>query len=127
MEEAAKARRQFDEKYAAEKKREGDMEAEVDCIWPKLMDPLTMSSQYSRLGGELSSLKVQLGDFEKDLSEFKNINKRYTDQLIKVKASTVLERAYQNMLTASQMSDMANNDLEKYAKALDRYVTRHYN
>lgn len=29
MEEAARARRQFDEKFAAEKKREGDMEAEV--------------------------------------------------------------------------------------------------
>ena len=32
MEEAAKARRQFDEKYAAEKKREADMEAEVR-VW----------------------------------------------------------------------------------------------
>ena len=32
MEEAAKARRQFDEKYAVEKKREGDMEAEVRVI-----------------------------------------------------------------------------------------------
>lgn len=29
MEEAARARRQFDEKYTEEKKREGDMEAEV--------------------------------------------------------------------------------------------------
>ena len=29
MEEAARARRQFDDKYALEKKREGDMEAEV--------------------------------------------------------------------------------------------------
>lgn len=33
IEEAAKARRQFDEKYAAEKKREGGMEAEVtNCL-----------------------------------------------------------------------------------------------
>jgi hypothetical protein len=31
MEEAARARRQFDDKYAVEKKREGDMEAEV-CL-----------------------------------------------------------------------------------------------
>ena len=31
MEAAAKARRQFDDKYASEKKREGDMEAEV-CL-----------------------------------------------------------------------------------------------
>lgn len=29
LEESARARRQFDEKYAAEKKREGDMESEV--------------------------------------------------------------------------------------------------
>ncbi|OCB89866.1 hypothetical protein A7U60_g2895 [Sanghuangporus baumii] len=92
MEEAAKARRQFDEKYAAEKKREGDMEAE-----------------YSRLGGELSSLKDQLRSMEKDLSEFKDTHKRYTDQLIKVK-----------------MSDMANNDLEKYAKALDNAIMKYH-
>ncbi|KAI5117920.1 hypothetical protein M0805_001999 [Coniferiporia weirii] len=92
MEEAAKAHRQFDDKYAAEKKREGDMEAE-----------------YSRLGGELSSLKDQLKFLEKDLSEFKDTYKRYTDQLIKVK-----------------MSDMANNDLEKYAKALDSAIMKYH-
>ncbi|KAH8114569.1 AAA domain-containing protein [Phellopilus nigrolimitatus] len=92
MEEAAKARRQFNDKYAAEKKREGDMEAE-----------------YSRLGGELNSLKDQLKTLEKDLSEFKDINKRYTDQLVKVK-----------------MSDMANNDLEKYAKALDNAIMKYH-
>lgn len=33
MEEAAKARRQFDERYAAEKKREGDLEAEVSVAF----------------------------------------------------------------------------------------------
>ena len=34
MEEAARARRQFDDKYALEKKREGDMEAEVRLLTP---------------------------------------------------------------------------------------------
>ena len=34
MEEAAKARRQFDEKYKAETKRAGDMEAEVCPLLP---------------------------------------------------------------------------------------------
>lgn len=37
MEEAARARRQFDEKYATEKKREGDMEAEVSI--PYRLEP----------------------------------------------------------------------------------------
>lgn len=49
-------------------------------------------------------MQAQIDGHNKDLaSDFKNIKKRYMDQLIKVK-----------------MSDMANNDLEKYAKALDR-------
>lgn len=51
-------------------------------------------------------MQAQIDGHNKDLaSDFKNIKKRYMDQLIKVK-----------------MSDMANNDLEKYAKALDRSV-----
>ncbi|PAV16910.1 dna repair rad50 [Pyrrhoderma noxium] len=92
MEEAAKARRQFDEKYKAETKRAGDMEAE-----------------YSRMGGELSSLREQLKVLEKDLAEFKDVYKRYADQLVKVK-----------------LSDLANNDLEKYAKALDNAIMKYH-
>ena len=53
----------------------------------------------------LTSSREQLSTWEHDLRDFKDINKKYTEQLIRVK-----------------MSDMANNDLEKYAKALDRYV-----
>ena len=54
--------------------------------------------------GEVSTMRAQVNTYKKDLStDFKNIAKRYMDQLVKVK-----------------MSDMANNDLEKYAKALDK-------
>lgn len=70
-------------------------------------------------------MKDQLSSYEKDLGEFKDIYDRYTDQLIKVKVRGARKfRTYKAniiILTApTQMSDMANNDLEKYAKALDR-------
>lgn len=62
---------------------------------------------------------------EKDFADFKDINKLYTDQLVKVKVR-IMSRRYIVQLTMQrfQMSDMANNDLEKYAKALDRCVYR---
>lgn len=92
MEAVAKSRRNFDDKYAAEKERETEMQ-----------------SKYAHLGGELSSQRAQLNQLESDLKDFKDINKRYTDQLIKVK-----------------MSDMANSDLEKYAKALDNAIMKYH-
>lgn len=60
---------------------------------------------------------------EKDFADFKDINKLYTDQLVKVKVR-IMSRRHIVQLTIQrfQMSDMANNDLEKYAKALDRCV-----
>lgn len=48
-----------------------------------------ISQQYASIGGEVSSQKSQLKTWENDLKEFKDINKRYTDQLIKVKVRTV--------------------------------------
>jgi DNA repair protein RAD50 len=48
------------------------------------------STQYSHIAGEVSSHKSQLKAWELDLKEFKEINKRYTDQLIRVKVSTYL-------------------------------------
>ncbi|KAF8798952.1 hypothetical protein BYT27DRAFT_6885490 [Phlegmacium glaucopus] len=86
MEEAGKARRNYDEKYEPAKLREKHLH-----------------EAYNQLTGELSSLKVQLKSLETDLKEFKDVHKKYTDQLIRVK-----------------VSDMANSDLEKYAKALDK-------
>lgn len=92
MESAAKAKRTFDDRYQAEKQKETDMQ-----------------SKYAHLGGEISSLNETLKQVEKDLREYKDTNKRYTDQLVKVK-----------------MSDMANNDLEKYAKALDNAIMKYH-
>lgn len=36
----------------------------------------------------MSSLKDQVETLEHDLAEFRNVNKRYKDQLIKVKVGT---------------------------------------
>lgn len=47
MEEAAKARRQFDDKYASEKKREGDMEAEVSLIFPLTRSNLNLDAVFT--------------------------------------------------------------------------------
>ncbi|PIL22506.1 hypothetical protein GSI_15195 [Ganoderma sinense ZZ0214-1] len=92
MEEAAKAKRIWTEKWNVEKQKETDLQ-----------------TKYAHIGGELSSLKSQLKTFENDMSDFKNANKKYRDQLIRVK-----------------MSDMANNDLEKYAKALDNAIMKYH-
>jgi hypothetical protein len=40
------------------------------------------------MGGELTSLRAQLQRLESDLGDYKNINKQYTDQLVKVKVSS---------------------------------------
>ena len=82
--------------------------------------------QYAHIGGELSSLKDQVATLENDLTEFENVNRRYKDQLVKVKvgrSGVNLCKFWTNTI-CRQMSDMANNDLEKYAKALDKYETR---
>ncbi|KII86927.1 hypothetical protein PLICRDRAFT_665598 [Plicaturopsis crispa FD-325 SS-3] len=92
MDEAAKSRRNFEDKYHIEKAKETDMQ-----------------SQYAHIGGVLTSSKAQLATWEEDLKEFKNINKRYTDQLLKVK-----------------ISEMANSDLEKYGKALDNAIMKYH-
>ncbi|PSR71740.1 hypothetical protein PHLCEN_2v12388 [Hermanssonia centrifuga] len=93
MEEAAKAKRNFQEKYPIEKQRETDMQ-----------------SKYAHIGGELSTYEQQLKVFEDDMKKrYTDIGKKYRDQLIKVK-----------------MSDMANDDLEKYAKALDNAIMKYH-
>ncbi|KAJ7250863.1 AAA domain-containing protein [Mycena haematopus] len=92
MEGAAKAKRNFEEKYGPAKDKEKKLQ-----------------TAYAHLAGELSSSKSQLKELESDLKDFKEINKKYTDQLIKVK-----------------MSDMANSDLEKYAKALDNAIMKYH-
>ncbi|CCM03496.1 uncharacterized protein FIBRA_05630 [Fibroporia radiculosa] len=92
LEEAAKAKRIFEEKYNVEKQRETHIQ-----------------SKYAHIGGELSSLQAQVKTLQTDMKDYKDIGKKYRDQLIKVK-----------------MSDMANNDLEKYAKALDNAIMKYH-
>jgi DNA repair protein RAD50 len=46
---------------------------------------MLISPQVAHLQGELASHKAQLKTLESDLKEFRDINKRYRDQLIKVK------------------------------------------
>ncbi|KAJ4491459.1 hypothetical protein C8J55DRAFT_421658 [Lentinula edodes] len=92
MEEAAKAKRTFQDKWKIAKDKEEALQLE-----------------FSHIGGEISSHKSQLNTWEADAKEYKDINKHYTDQLIKVK-----------------MSDMANNDLEKYGKALENAIMKYH-
>ncbi|KAG1844660.1 hypothetical protein DFJ58DRAFT_26251 [Suillus subalutaceus] len=60
MEGAAKAKRNFEDRYQVEKQRETEMQ-----------------SKYAHIGGEISSHQEQLKMTEKDLRDFKEINKRY--------------------------------------------------
>ena len=57
------------------------------------------------------------------MKEFKDINKQYTEQLVKVKVNNSAP-CFGQIFTRGcyQMSDMANSDLDKYAKALDKYA-----
>ena len=48
---------------------------------------MTASDQSAHIGGELTSLRAQLQTLDKDLGDYKDTNKKYTDQLIKVKVS----------------------------------------
>ncbi|KAF7792625.1 hypothetical protein EIP86_003722 [Pleurotus ostreatoroseus] len=110
MEEAAKAKRIFQEKYQKEKDRETELQSKVRFqVLPALKMCLNFTPKFAHLGGELSSLREQLRTLEHDSNEFKDVGRRYRDQLIRVK-----------------MSDMANNDLEKYAKALDNAIMKYH-
>ncbi|KAF5385696.1 hypothetical protein D9757_005521 [Collybiopsis confluens] len=68
-----------------------------------------LQQKFSHIGGEISSHKSQLEIWESDGKEFIDVFKHYKEQLIKVK-----------------MSDMANNDLEKYAKALENAIMKYH-
>lgn len=121
MEEMAKARRNFEEKYKLAKEKEDNLRVEVGvyvcmCVmiecwlmitfdysdrWSPvallsllfslsvtLLSPPTL--QYGRIRGELDTLQQQVEKYDTDLKKnFKDINKRYTDQLIKVKVALI--------------------------------------
>ncbi|KAG8966435.1 DNA repair protein rad50 [Tulasnella sp. 419] len=93
MEEAANSRRTFDLKWEAMSMKERNIKDKL-----------------AGLIGGVGADKARLGKDKKDMAtDFKNIGKRYMDQLVKVK-----------------MSDMANNDLEKYARALDNAIMKYH-
>ena len=86
LEGAAKAKRNFEEKYQPEKDRENEMQQKVTIHVPFSLLSYDFY-QSAHIGGELTSLRAQLQKLEEDLREFKDINKKYTDQLVKVKVS----------------------------------------
>lgn len=49
---------------------------------------LITAQQVAAIGGKLEAAKGQVKELESDLKEFRGINQKYTDQLIKVKVST---------------------------------------
>ncbi|KAF9077821.1 hypothetical protein BDP27DRAFT_1413505 [Rhodocollybia butyracea] len=92
MEEAARSKRTFHEKWTVVKEKEEKLQ-----------------QKFSHIAGEISSHKSQLKTWETDAKDYADANKNFTDQLIKVK-----------------MSDMANNDLEKYGKALENAIMKYH-
>lgn len=127
MEEAAKAKRTFEAQYKVKKAQESELQSKV-CGHRGASGHMFLTRliflQYAHTAGELSSDRSQLRTWENDLKEsFKDINKKYTDQLIKVKVLMFRRpRLCWSLIYLSQMSDMANSDLEKYAKALDKLI-----
>ena len=87
MEEAARAKRIFQERYKIEKDRETDMQAKVsgDLKYRGWVEGLPTLHQYAHLGGELSSCESQLKQLEGDMHDFKDVHKKYRDQLVRVK------------------------------------------
>ncbi|GAC97185.1 DNA repair protein RAD50 [Pseudozyma hubeiensis SY62] len=69
-----------------------------------------LNGEASHLSGELASLRSQIKGRELELrDEFKGVHQNYKRKLIEVKTS-----------------EMANNDLEKYAKALENAIMRYH-
>ncbi|GHJ86488.1 hypothetical protein NliqN6_2890 [Naganishia liquefaciens] len=94
LEEAARAKQQFDTKYQK-------AERERTELYGKLQ----------QLVGEISQMKQQAKRMQRQLdTDYKNIHSEYIDCLVKWKTG-----------------DMANRDLEKYAKALDKSLGELWN
>lgn len=69
-----------------------------------------LNGEASHLSGELASLRSQIKGRELELrDEFRGVHQNYKRKLIEVKTS-----------------EMANNDLEKYAKALETAIMRYH-
>ena len=66
----------------------------------------------------MASLRTQLQTLERDLRDYKDINKKYMDQVVKVKVSFLATFAAKTS-SLDKIFEMANHDLEKCSKALD--------
>lgn len=85
-EEARKSARKYNEQYHEKRTQQTDLQ-----------------SEQAKVGGEISTMKVDLDMKNAELKEeYKDIEQRYRTELIKVKTA-----------------EIANKDLEKYHKALD--------
>jgi hypothetical protein len=62
--------------------------------------------QYAHIGGEVSSHKSQLKTWEEDLKDFKDINKRYTEQLIRVKVQIIFSHILTTIIMCNIILDV---------------------
>jgi len=91
MEEAARAKRNFDKTYPKMQKKLEDIRDLVrkDLCSDDVLPKFTFA-QRARTGGELSTKKGHHEGMEKELAtEFRDINKRYTAQLVQVKVCLI--------------------------------------
>ncbi|ORX37164.1 hypothetical protein BD324DRAFT_625039 [Kockovaella imperatae] len=93
VEEAAKARKDFNKRFSQMMQREQEI-----------------TNDWQRASGVLSQVIENRKRMQETLeSEYKNIDKMFKEQLIKTK-----------------VSEVANNDLEKYGKALDNAILKYH-
>lgn len=61
-------------------------------------------------------------------TDYKGIDKQFKEQLIKTKVSVYVSAVHQSsvLLINRQVSEFANNDLEKYSKALDNAILKYH-
>ena len=84
-----------------------------------------MVPQHAKTSGELAVSETTLAERRAELdSEYNDIQKHYTRQLIRVKVnhSDAPLPSYSFSYNNYQTADFAIQDLDKYGKALDQYM-----
>jgi DNA repair protein RAD50 len=114
--QAARSRREFNQKYSGMLEDEKNKQTAVSHGNQTLQQ--SSHVQWNLASGEL----VQMTKNREKLAEtlridYKDIDKKYKEQLIKTKVSC---RSVLGDVAQKQVSEFANNDLEKYGKALDK-------
>lgn len=108
---AEKAKRKFDTEYEKVRQEQTRLQAKVRALgFVVFLTDETCRPQQDRLAGELESTKAANKERAEEIeTEYKDIKKRYRDQLVKVK-----------------VSELSNEDLEKYGKALDSAILKYH-